>query len=138
MKTMTITKEVLDELLSGVENANDLLGDKSLMKELKVRLMERMLGAELTEYLGYEPDAQPAAEQANRRNGTTRKTLKGDDGALPIEVPRDRDGSFEPELIKKGQTRIDGMDDKIIGLYAAGLSTRDIRAHLEEVYGLKV
>ena len=108
------------------------------MKELKVRLMERMLGAELTEHLGYEPETQPAKDQSNRRNGTARKTLKGNDGALPIDVPRDRDGSFEPELIKKGQTRIDGMDDKIIGLYAAGLSTRDIRAHLEEVYGLKV
>lgn len=135
---MTITNEVLDELLSSVSNADDLLGEQGLMKELKVRLMERMLGAELTEHLGYEPEAQPSDYQSNRRNGTTRKTLKGNDGALPIDVPRDRDGSFEPELIKKGQTRIDGMDDKIIGLYAAGLSTRDIRAHLEEVYGLKV
>ena len=134
----TITNEVLDELLSGVANADDLLGEQGLMKELKVRLMERMLGAELTEHLGYEPEAQPSDYQSNRRNGTTRKTLKGNDGALPIDVPRDRDGSFEPELIKKGQSRIDGMDDKIIGLYAAGLSTRDIRAHLEEVYGLKV
>jgi transposase-like protein len=100
--------------------------------------MERMLGAELTEHLGYEPGETPAIEQGNRRNGSARKTVKGNDGALPIDVPRDRAGSFEPELIKKGQTRIDGMDDKIIGLYAAGLSTRDIRAHLEEVYGLKV
>ena len=139
MKTLTmITNEVLDELLSGVANADDLLGEQGLMKELKVRLMERMLGAELTEHLGYEPEAQPSDYQSNRRKGTTRKTLKGNDGALPIDVPRDRDSSFEPELIKKGQTRIDGMDDKIIGLYAAGLSTRDIRAHLEEVYGLKV
>jgi putative transposase len=151
MTTMTITKELLDELLSGVDNANDLLGDQGLMKELKVRLMERMLSAELTDHLGYEPDSQPSIQQNNRRNGTTRKTLKGNDGALPIDVPRDRPshrncvstagqwiGSFEPELIKKGQTRIDGMDDKIIGLYAAGLSTRDIRAHLEEMYGLKV
>ncbi len=134
----TITNEVLDELLSGVTNADDLLGEQGLMKELKVRLMERMLGAELTEHLGYEPEAQPSDYQSNRRNGTTRKTLKGNDGALPIDVPRDRDSSFEPELIKKGQTRIDGIEDKIIGLYAAGLSTRAIRAHLEEVYGLKV
>jgi putative transposase len=88
--------------------------------------------------VGYEPDARPGTEQRNRRNGATRKTLKGNDGRVPIDVPRDRDGSFEPELIKKGQTRIDGMYGKIIGLYAAGLSTRDIRAHLEEVYGLKV
>ena len=108
------------------------------MKELKVRLMERMLGAELTEHLGYEPHGEPASQQSNRRNGAARKVLKGNDGAVPIDIPRDRDGSFEPELIQKGQTRIDGMDDKIIGLYAAGLSTRDIRAHLEEVYGLRV
>jgi transposase-like protein len=70
------------------------------MKELKVRLMERMLGAKLTEHLGYEPDARPGTEQRNRRNGATRKTLKGHDGTVPIDVPRDRDGSFEPELIK--------------------------------------
>lgn len=108
---MTITKEVLDELLSGVENADDLLGDQGLMKELKVRLMERMLGAELTEHLGYEPGADPTHHQDNRRNGSMRKTVKGNDGALAIDVPRDRDGSFEPVLIKKGQTRVDGMDD---------------------------
>ena len=115
---MTISKDVLDELLRGVGDANDLLGEQGLMKELKVRLMERMLGAELTEHLGYEPDGEPATLQDNRRNGTTRKTLKGNDGAVPVDVPRDRDGSFQPELIKKGQTRIDGMDDKIIGLYS--------------------
>ncbi len=131
-------QRILDELLSGVDRPEDLLGDKGLMKELKVRLMERMLGAELTEHLGYEPHGDPASQQINRRNGATRKMLKSNDGAVPIDIPRDRDGSFEPELIRKGQTRIDGMDDKIIGLYAAGLSTRDIRAHLEEVYGLKV
>ena len=130
---MTISKEVLDDLLNGIENADDLLGDQGLMKDLKVCLMERMLGAELTEHLGYEADAEPANHQSNRRNGTSRETLKGNDGALPIDVPRDREGSFELELIKKGQPRIDGMDDKIIGLYAAGLSICDIRAHLEEV-----
>jgi len=135
---MTISKELLDELLSGIERPEDFLGDKGLMKELKVRLMERMLGAELTEHLGYEPNGEPASQQSNRRNGATRKVLKGNDGAMPIDIPRDRDGSFEPELIRKGQTRIDGIDDKIIGLYAAGLSTRDISGHLEEVYGLRV
>lgn len=98
---MTISKEVLDELLSGVENADDLLGNQGLIKELKVRLMERMLGAELTEHLGYEPEAQPAKDQSNRRNGTTRKTLKGNDGALPIDVPRDRDASFCVEALNE-------------------------------------
>jgi transposase-like protein len=114
MTTMTISKELLDELLSGIKRPEDLLGDKGLMTELKVRLMERMLGAELTEHLGYEPHGEPTSEQANRRNGATRKVLKGNDGPVPIDIPRDRDGSFEPELIQKGQTRIDGMDDKII------------------------
>ncbi len=89
---MTISKEVLDELLNGVENADDLLGDQGLMKELKVRLMERMLGAELTEHLGYEPHCEPANQQVNRRNGTSRKVLKGNDGAVPIDIPRDREG----------------------------------------------
>ncbi|MET4103445.1 putative transposase [Roseovarius sp. MBR-78] len=135
---MTISKELLDELLKGCERPEDLLGDAGLMKELKIKLMERMLGAELTAHLGYEEGKDAPVGQANRRNGTSSKRLKGQDGEVPIAVPRDRDGSFEPELVKKGQTRIDGIDDKIIGLYAAGLTVRDIRAHLEDVYGLQV
>ena len=134
---MTISNKILDELLSGVDRPDDLPGDTGLIKELKVRLMERMLGAEMTEHLGYESNAETPSQQINRRNGTSRKTLKGNDGAVPIDIPRDRDGSFAPKLIPKGQTRIDGMGDKIIGLYAPGLSTRDIRAHLEEVYGFR-
>ena len=135
---MTISKEMLDELLKGCERPEDLLGDTGLMKELKIKLMERMLGAELAEHLGYEEGEAAPPSQSNRRNGSSKKVLKGEDGSLPLAVPRDRDGSFEPELVKKGQTRIDGMDDKIIGLYAAGLTVRDIRSHLEELYGLKV
>jgi putative transposase len=135
---MTISKELLDELLEGCERPEDLLGDTGLMKELKVKLMERMLGGELTAHLGYEEGKVAPAGQTNRRNGTASKRLKGEDGEVPISVPRDRAGSFEPELVKKGQTRIDGMDDKIIGLYAHGLTVRDIQAHLEELYGLKV
>ena len=135
---MTISKELLDELLKDCARPEDLLGDSGLMKELKIKLMERMLGAELSAHLGYEAGKDAPADQPNRRNGTSKKRLKSQDGELPISVPRDRDGSFEPELVKKGQTRIDGMDDKIIGLYAAGLSVRDIRSHLEDVYGLQV
>lgn len=135
---MTISEELLDELLSGVERPEDLLGDTGLLKDLKIKLMERMLGGELTAHLGYEEGKDAPPGQLNRRNGAACKRLKGQEGEVPISVPRDRDGSFEPELVKKGQTRIDGMDDKIIGLYAAGLTVRDIRSHLEEVYGLKV
>jgi putative transposase len=87
---MTIFKKLLDDLLSGIERHEDLLGDKCLMKELKVRLTERMLGAELTEHLGYEPRGEPISEQTNRRNGATRKVLKGNGGAVPIDIPRDR------------------------------------------------
>lgn len=135
---MTISNELLDELLRGCERPEDLLGEAGLMRDLKLRLMERMLGAELTAHLGYESGATPPPGQSNRRNGAATKRLKGQDGEMPISVPRDRDGSFEPELVKKGQTRIDGIDDKIIGLYAHGLSVRDIQAHLEDLYGLKV
>jgi len=108
------------------------------MKELKKALMERMLGAELTEHLGYEHGAEAPPVQTNRRNGVSRKTMKGEDGAFELDIPRDREGSFEPRLIGKGQTRIDGLDDKIIAMYARGMSVRDIRGHLEELYGLEV
>lgn len=99
---MTISRKTLDELLKGVERPEDLLVDAGLMKELKIKLMERMLGAELTAHLGYEEGKDAAASQTNRRNGTSAKVLKGHDGEMAIAVPRDRDGSFEPELVKKG------------------------------------
>ena len=108
--TMTITPKMLDELLEGCERPEDLLGDGGLMKELKRALMQRMLGAELTEHLGYEHGAEAPPIQPNRRNGVSRKTVKGEGGAFEIAVPRDRDGSFEPRLIPKGQSRIDGID----------------------------
>lgn len=133
-----INDDVLDELLKGCERPEDLLGDGGLMKELKQALMQRMLGAELTEHLGYEHGTEAPPVQSNRRNGASRKTLKSEDGAFEIEVPRDREGSFEPRLVAKGQTRIDGLDDKIIQMYARGMSVRDIRGHLEELYGLEV
>ena len=121
---MTISKELLDELLKGVERPEDLLGDTGLMKELKIKLMERMLGAELTAHLGYEEGKEAPPGQSNRRNGTSTKVLKGQDGEMPVAVPRDRDSSFEPELVKKGQTRIDGIDDKIIHCPAGDLQRK--------------
>ena len=121
---MTISKELLDELLKGVERPEDLLGEAGLMKELKIKLMERMLGAELTAHLGYEEGKEAPPGQHNRRNGTSTKVLKGQDGEIPVAVPRDRDSSFEPELVKKGQTRIDGMDDKIIHCPAGDLQSK--------------
>ena len=110
--TKKIDADILDELLKGCERPEDLLGDGGLMQGLKRALMQRMLGAELTEHLGYEHGAEAPLAQPNRRNGVSRKTVRGETGAFEIEVPRDRDGSFEPRLVGKGQTRIDGLDDK--------------------------
>lgn len=119
---MTISKELLDELLKGCERPEDFFGDTGRMKELKIRLMERMLGAELTAHLGYEDGRQAPPDQSNRCNGAAIKRLKGQDGVVPIAIPRDREGSFEPELVKKGQTRIDGMDGvrEVLGLWPYG------------------
>src|SRR6056297_2354251 len=97
---MTISKELLDELLKSCERPEDLLGDAGLMKEVKIKLMERILGAELTAHLGYEEGKDAPPGQSNRRNSTPAKRLKGEDGELPIAVPRDRDGRFEPELAR--------------------------------------
>jgi putative transposase len=133
-----INDDVLDELLKGCEGPEDLLGEGGVMQGLKKALMQRMLGAELTEHLGYEHGEEAPPVQTNRRNGVSRKTVKSEGGVFEIEVPRDREGSFEPRLIGKGQTRIDGLDDKIIAMYARGMSVRDIRGHLEELYGLEV
>lgn len=134
----TIDDGILDELLKGCERPEDLLGADGLMTGLKKALMQRMLGAELTDHLGYELGCDAPPSQANRRNGVSRKTVRGESGAFELEVPRDRDGSFTPKLIGKGQTRIDGLDEKIIAMYARGMSVRDIRGHLEELYGLEV
>ena len=133
-----IDDAILDELLRGCERPEDLMADGGLMKDLRKALMQRMLGAELTEHLGYEHGEVAPPVQTNRRNGVSRKTVKSKDGAFELEVPRDREGSFEPRLIGKGQTRIDGLDEKIIAMYARGMSVRDIRGHLEELYGLEV
>ncbi len=135
---MAISNEVLAELLKGCKRPEGLCGDAGLMKEPKVRLMERMPGAGLTAHLGYETGAEPPPGQTNRRNGLAPKRVKGSDGEAALSVPRDREGRFEPGPVKKGQTRIDGMDDRIAGLCAAGLGTRDIQTHLEDAYGLRV
>ncbi|MFQ8433645.1 IS256 family transposase [Amaricoccus sp. W119] len=133
-----IDDAILDELLRGCERPEDLMAEGGLMRDLRKALMQRMLGAELTEHLGYEHGEVAPLVQTNRRNGVSRKTVKSEDGAFELEVPRDREGSFEPRLIGKGQTRIDGLDEKIIAMYARGMSVRDIRGHLEELYGLEV
>ena len=136
--TATIKDEVLDELLRGYSSADDLLGEDGLFKELKKRLLERALGAELSDHLGYEKGDPAGRGSGNSRNGHSVKTVLSEDGAIEIAVPRDRNGTFEPQLVPKGQRRIDGFDERIISLYARGLSVREIQAHLEEMYGVEV
>lgn len=135
---MAITKETLDELLKEYKKPEDLLGEMGLMKQLKRALLERVLGAELTDHLGYEKHDPAGHGSGNSRNGTSRKTLKGGDGEITIEVPRDRKGTFEPQMVKKHQTRFDGFDEKILSMYGRGMTTREIEGHLEEMYGMQV
>src|SRR3954452_7372365 len=134
----TIKPELLDELLSGVKTSDDLLGDGGVFRQLKKALMERALGAELTHHLGYEKGVSTARARANSRNGHSAKTVLTDDGSVDLSIPRDRAGTFEPVLVPKGVTRLDGFDSKIISLYARGLSVREIQAHLKELYGTAV
>jgi Transposase, Mutator family len=135
---MEIKKELLDELLKDYQKPEDVIGENGLLKQLTKALLERAMGAELTHHLGYEKSDPAGYHSGNARNGTTPKTLKGDFGEITIETPRDRNGSFEPQIIKKHQTRFDGFDDKILSMYARGMTTREIQGHLEEMYGVEV
>jgi len=134
----TITPELLDQLLANYERPEDLTGDDGLFKQLKKALIERALGAELSAHLGYEKGDPAGRGSGNSRNGTSSKTILTEDGEIPIAIPRDRVGSFEPQLIAKGQTRFDGFDDKILSLYARGMTVREIQGHLAEIYGTDV
>ena len=131
--------ELLDELLAGVSSADDLLGDGGVFRHLKKALMERALVAELTHHLGYEKGAAPAGRaRCNSRNGRSGKTVLTDEGEIALSIPRDRAGTFEPKLVPKGVTRLEGFDARIISLYARGLSVREIQAHLRDMYGIEV
>jgi transposase-like protein len=129
---------LIDELLQDCKDPKDILGQNGLLKQLTKRLIERTLQAELTDHLGYEAYAPEGHGADNCRNGKGSKTLQSDSGPIQIEVPRDRDSSFEPKLVKKRQRRLEGFDDKVLSLYARGLSTRDIQGQLEELYGVEV
>jgi putative transposase len=133
-----ISDEVIDELLAGASSEEEIVGPGGLLAQLTKRLVERAMAVELTDHLGYEPHAEPPGGTGNTRNGSTPKMLMTDHGPVPIDTPRDRDGSFEPKIVRKRQRRFEGFDEKILALYSRGLSTRDIEAHLEEIYGVKV
>jgi putative transposase len=127
--------DALEDALKGL-GPDDITGPGGLLSELAGRVIETALGAELTEHLGHPPGGM--AQGANVRNGAGRKTLNTDLGPVEVKTPRDRDGSFEPKLVGKRQTRLAGLDDKILGLYAGGMTVRDIAAHLAELYGVEV
>jgi putative transposase len=129
---------LLDQLLKDYKKPEDILGEEGLLKQFSKAVLERALGAELTEHLGYEKHDPAGYGKGNARNGTTEKTLKGKSGEVTIEVPRDRNGTFEPQIVKKHQTRFDGFDEKILSMYARGMTTRDIQGHLQEIYGVEV
>jgi putative transposase len=135
---MIIRRELIDELLKDYETPQDILGDGGLLKELTKAIIERCLETELDIHLGYPRHGRKGNASGNRRNGSSPKTLKGEQGHVDIEVPRDRQSTFEPQLVKKGQTRLEGFDDKILALYARGMTTRDIQAQLQELYSVEV
>ena len=143
VNTMTSVKHdipeaLLSALLADYKKPEDLIGENGLLKQLTKAVVEKALQAELTAHLGHECQETITTGARNSRNGSSQKTLKGDFGELPINVPRDRHGSFEPQLLAKHQTRWTGFDDKIISLYARGMTVREIQAHLEEMYGTEV
>jgi putative transposase len=128
----------LDELIKGYEKPEDLIGETGLLKQLTKALIERAMNAELSHHLGYEKHDPAGYNSGNSRNGTSPKTVKGEFGEVVVETPRDRNGSFEPQILPKGQTRFDGFDDKIVSMYARGMTTREIQGHLQEMYGVEV
>jgi len=133
-----ISDEVIDELLAGASTEEEIARPGGLLAQLTKRLVERAMEVELTDHVGYEPHLEPAGGATNQRNGTSAKTLITEHGKVQIDAPRDRDGSFEPQIVRKRQRRFVGFDDKILALYSRGLSVRDIRAHLAEIYGVEV
>ena len=129
---------VVDELLAGAQGEEEIVGPGGLLSQLTKRLVERAMEVELTDHLGYEPHLEPPGGTGNARNGTMPKTLVTEHGPVQIDTPRDRNGSFEPQIVRKRQRRFEGFDEKILALCSRGLSTRDIEAHLAEIYGVKV
>jgi putative transposase len=133
-----LSDDVIDELLAGARSEEEIVGPGGLLAGLTKRLVERAMEVELTDHLGYEHGQAPPGGAGNSRNGSTPKTLATEHGPVRIETPRDRKGSFEPQIVRKRQRRFEGFDEKIIALYSRGLSTRDIQAYLQELYGVEV
>lgn len=138
MGDMEIPDELIDQLLGKYQGPEQLTGPDGLINQLRKRLIERAAGAELEQHLGYRQGAEAPEGQPNRRNGVSQKTLRTVDGPVTVELPRDRDASFEPRIVPKHARSFDGFDEQILALYAGGMTTRDIQRHLRELYGVDV
>src|SRR5204863_9490343 len=137
-KDKSIDNELIDNLLKNYKKPEDLIGENGLLKQLTKQLLERAMAAEMTEHVGYDKHDAAGNNSGNSRNGKSAKTIKGTFGELALETPRDRNGTFEPQIIEKHQTRFTGFDENIISLYSRGLTTREIQEHLEEIYHVEV
>ncbi len=135
---MPITDKLIDQLLDGCDSPDDILGEAGLLKQLTKKVAERALNAEMEQHLGYAKHAPEGKKSGNSRNGKSTKTVRSIHGEIDLEIPRDRNGSFEPQLVKKGEKQLNGFDERIVSLYARGMTTRDIQAHFEESYGVEV
>jgi putative transposase len=138
VKKHDVPEDLINSLMANYRKPEDLIGENGLLKPLTQILVEKALEAEMAEHLGHGKNQPVENPAGNTRNGKSKKTLKGEFGALPIEITRDRHGTFEPQLISKHQTRWTGFDDKILSLYARGMTVREIQSHLEEMYGAEV
>jgi len=139
-KTTTdrIDLDLVDQLLKDYKQPEDILGENGILKQFTKALLERAMQVEMSEHLGYERHDSSGDNSGNSRNGSSEKTLKGDFGALPIEVPRDRNAEFEPKIVPKGKTRLDGFNEKMLSLYARGMTVREIQQHIQEIYKVEV
>jgi putative transposase len=136
--TPTLKPELVEELMKCIQSPEDMFGPEGLFQRLKGALMERLLETEMSEHLGFEKNAPEGKKSGNSRNGYSQKTVQTETGPVDIRVPRDRAGTFEPKLVAKHQRRLEGFDDKVLALYARGMSVRDIQSQLLELYGTEV
>ncbi len=136
---MPVSDQLIDQLLANYKSPEDLFGEQGILKQLTKKLAERALEAEMEQHLGYAKHDATGKNTGNSRNGESRKSVRTIYGDIELETPRDRNGSFEPQLVKKHQTQLtDEMERKIIGLFSLGSSYQDIRAHIEDMYGMSV
>lgn len=137
-ETAGFPDHLIDALVKGVRTEGDLFGENGILKQITKRLVERALVAEMSHHLGYEKHAVEGNNSGNSRNGKTTKTLTGEIGEVEIEIPRDRNGDFEPTIVRKHQRRLGRIEDQILSMYARGMTTRDIQGHLKDIYGADV